>query len=50
MDSRAERMVALGRERRSQLRGLLWLALAALIFLLWRSGPLHLFHRGWWRL
>jgi ferric-dicitrate binding protein FerR (iron transport regulator) len=37
------------RERRSQLRGLLLLALAALGFLLWRAQPLLLFHRDWWR-
>jgi len=46
----AERKAALLRERQSQLRGLLWLALAGLIFMLFRARPLHLFHPGWWRL
>jgi hypothetical protein len=41
---------ALQRERRSQLRGLLLLAAIALLFLLIRSRPLHLFGRGWWHL
>ncbi len=45
-----ERRQALGRERRSQLRGLLWIALAVLVFLLLRARPLLLFHPGWWRL
>ncbi len=38
------------RERRAQLRGLLLLALAVLLFLLWRARPLLLFRPGWWRL
>jgi hypothetical protein len=38
------------RERRSQVRGLLILGGVVLLFLLARSGPLHLFHSGWWRL
>ncbi len=46
----ADRQAALARERRSQLRGLLLLALAVLIFILLRARPLHLFHPGWWRL
>jgi hypothetical protein len=37
-------------ERRSQLRGLLLIAAAVLIFLLIRARPLHLFHPSWWRL
>ncbi len=37
------------RERRSQLRGLLLLAAAVLLFLLYRARPLLLFHPGWWR-
>jgi hypothetical protein len=41
---------AFWRERRAQVRGLLWLALAVLLFLLWRARPLLLFHAGWWRL
>jgi hypothetical protein len=44
-----ERRAELLRERRSQLRGLLWLALVVLIFLLVRARPLMLFHPGWWR-
>ena len=40
---------AFRRERRAQLRGLLWLALAVLLLLLWRARPLLLFHSGWWR-
>lgn len=47
---REERRQALSRERRSQLRGLLWAALAILVFLLLRARPLELFHPGWWRL
>jgi hypothetical protein len=38
----------LQRERRSQLRGLLLIAAAVLIFLLIRARPLHLFHPNWW--
>ncbi len=45
-----ESQQALGRERRSQLRGLLWIAAAVLVFLLLRARPLQLFHPGWWRL
>jgi hypothetical protein len=41
---------SLQRERLSQLRGLLWLGLAVLIFVLWRAKPLHLFHPYWWHL
>ncbi len=37
-------------ERRSQLRGLLYLALAAALFVVLRYGPSHLFTPGWWRL
>jgi hypothetical protein len=37
------------RERRSQLRGLLLLALIIFLFVLYRARPLHLFHAGWWR-
>ena len=47
---REDRRQALGRERRSQLRGLLWIAAAVLVFLLLRARPLQLFHPGWWRL
>jgi hypothetical protein len=41
-------------ERRSQIRGLLYLALAAIAFSILRAtlhGGLHaVFNRGWWRL
>ena len=40
---------ALLRERRSQLRGLLFLAAIVFLFLLLRARPLHLFHTDWWR-
>lgn len=46
----AEHAAALIRERRSQLRGLLFLAAVVLLFLLVRARPLHLFHTDWWRL
>ena len=41
---------ALIAERRAQLRALLMLALALLLFFLLRGRPLDLFHAGWWRL
>ena len=44
-----EHAEARARERRSQLRGLLVLAGAVLLFLLLRARPLLLFQRGWWR-
>jgi hypothetical protein len=37
-------------ERRRQLRGLLLLAAAALVFAILRAGIHHVFTRGWWRL
>ena len=40
---------SLRRERRSQLRGLLLLALVFFLSILYRARPLHLFHTGWWR-
>jgi hypothetical protein len=40
---------ARGRERRSQLRGLLVLAAVVLGLILYRARPLVLFHAGWWR-
>ena len=40
---------ALRRERRSQLRGLLLLAVAVFVFLVLRARPLLLFHPNWWR-
>ncbi len=36
-------------ERRSQIRGLLLLALAALVFAIFRAGIHSAFPRGWWR-
>ncbi len=38
------------RERRSQLRGLLLLAIVAIVFLVLRYGPGQIFTAGWWRL
>ena len=40
----------LNAERRAQLRGLLYLALLAALFVIFRYGPTHLFTPGWWRL
>ena len=37
-------------ERRRHLRGLLLLAVAALVFILLRFGPARVFTPGWWRL
>ena len=37
-------------ERESQVRGLLLLALAAILFAILRAGPHHVFPAGWWRL
>lgn len=37
-------------ERRRQMRGLLYLALAAIAFILLRFGPARIFTPGWWRL
>jgi hypothetical protein len=37
-------------ERRRQVRGLLLLALAAIVFAIFRAGPHHVFTVGWWRL
>ena len=37
-------------ERRSQVRGLLFLALAALAFAILRTGVHRVFAPGWWRL
>jgi hypothetical protein len=45
---------AIARERRAQIRGLLYLALTAIAFSILRAtlhGGLHaVFNRGWWRL
>jgi hypothetical protein len=37
-------------ERRRQVRGLVWLALAMLAFAILRAGVHNVFTRGWWRL
>jgi len=37
-------------ERRRQVRGLLVLALAAIVFAILRAGPHRVFTVGWWRL
>ncbi|WP_263367509.1 hypothetical protein [Edaphobacter bradus] len=36
-------------ERRRQLRGLIFLAMAVLVFSLLRAGIHHVFTPGWWR-
>jgi hypothetical protein len=38
------------RERRGQVRGLLLLALAAVVFAILRAGAHRVFTAGWWRL
>jgi ferric-dicitrate binding protein FerR (iron transport regulator) len=38
------------RERRRQVRGLLLLALAAIVFAILRAGVHRVFTTGWWRL
>jgi hypothetical protein len=38
------------RERRSQVRGLVWLALAVIVFAILRAGMHRVFAPGWWRL
>jgi hypothetical protein len=37
-------------ERRRQVRGLLLLAIAAIVFAILRAGIHNVFTRGWWRL
>jgi hypothetical protein len=37
-------------ERRRQVRGLLLLAIAAIVFAILRTGPHNVFTHGWWRL
>jgi len=37
-------------ERRRQIRGLLLLALAAIVFAIYRAGIHNVFTPGWWRL
>jgi hypothetical protein len=46
-DSLAERAQM---ERRRQVRGLLLLAAAAILFAIMRAGLNHVFTQGWWRL
>ena len=41
---------AIARERRRQIRGLLLLALAAIVFAILRAGIHNVFTRGWWHL
>lgn len=41
---------ALEQERRRQLRGLMLLAFAVLVFSILRAGLNHVFPAGWWRL
>lgn len=38
------------KQRRSQVRGLLLLAVAALLFAILRAGVTRAFNPGWWRL
>ena len=40
----------LAKQRRSQVRGLLFLAVAALLFAVLRAGITRAFNPGWWRL
>ncbi len=37
-------------ERRRQVRGLLLLAIAAIVFAILRANPHNVFTHGWWRL
>ena len=37
-------------ERRRQVRGLLLLAIVAIVFAIFRAGVHHVFTAGWWRL
>ena len=45
-----DRAIAQQLERRSQVRGLLLLALAAILFAILRTGVHRVFTVGWWRL
>ena len=45
-----DKTLALQSERRSQIRGLLLLALAAIVFAILRAGFHRVFTVGWWRL
>lgn len=49
MDKTPNHEAAHKRERRSQLRGLLVLAAAALLWILYRADRHAIFHPGWWR-
>jgi hypothetical protein len=46
LDSKAPEQL----ERRRQVRGLLLLAIAAIVFAILRAGVHNVFTRGWWRL
>jgi hypothetical protein len=46
----AEKAAAFVQERRRQLRGLLVLAGAVLLLVLWRAHARGVFHTGWWRI
>jgi hypothetical protein len=46
----SQKILAEQLERRRQIRGLLLLALAAIIFAIFRGGIHNVFTRGWWRL
>jgi hypothetical protein len=47
--ARNEKALAQQIERRSQIRGLLLLALAAIVFAILRAGAHRVFTIGWWR-
>ena len=46
----AQRVIAMQRERRMQVRGLLWLAAGVVVFSVLRAGVHRVFTPGWWRL
>ena len=45
-----KKVLAEQQERRRQTRGLLLLALAAIVFAILRAGAHRVFTQGWWRL
>ena len=47
---RLQAQTQLHRERRRQIRGLVFLAIAALFFAIFRAGVHRVFTPGWWRL
>ena len=47
--SESERREQEGRERVRQIRGLVWLAAAAVVFAVARAGVHRVFTPGWWR-